>query len=65
MKSATLELIRYFMVGMVKVSVELMALGKPVLCYIDPDLMQYRPDLPIVNVTPASFNSRTGKPDSE
>jgi hypothetical protein len=40
-----------------KVSVELMALGKPVLCYIDPDLMQYRPDLPIVNVTPATLTA--------
>jgi hypothetical protein len=40
-----------------KVSVELMALGKPVVCYIDPDLMQYRPDLPIVNVTPASLTA--------
>lgn len=38
-----------------KVSVELMALGKPVLCYIDPDLLKYRTDLPIVNVTPATL----------
>jgi len=38
-----------------KVSVELMALGKPVLCYIDPELMQYRLDLPIVSVTPATL----------
>lgn len=40
-----------------KVSVELMALGKPVLCYIDPDLVQYRPSLPIVNVTPATLTN--------
>jgi hypothetical protein len=40
-----------------KVSVELMALGKPVLCYIDPELQRYRPDLPIVNVTPATLVS--------
>lgn len=40
-----------------KVSVELMALGKPVLCYIDPNLMKYRPDLPIVNVTPATLTA--------
>lgn len=44
-----------------KVSVELMALGKPVLCYIDPDLMRYRPDLPIVNVTPATLTATLEK----
>jgi hypothetical protein len=38
-----------------KVSVELMALGKPVLCYIDPQLLKYQPDLPIVNVMPATL----------
>lgn len=38
-----------------KVSVELMALGKPVLCYIEPQLLKYRPDLPIVNVTPTTL----------
>ncbi len=32
-----------------KVSVELMALGKPVVCYINPEYLKYRPDLPIVN----------------
>jgi len=32
-----------------KVSVELMAMGKPVICYINPDYLKYRPDLPIVN----------------
>lgn len=37
-----------------KVSVELMAMGKPVVCYIRSDLEKYRPDLPIVN---ADINS--------
>lgn len=32
-----------------KVSVELMALGKPVICFINPKYLKYRPDLPIVN----------------
>ncbi len=32
-----------------KVSVELMAMGKPVVCYINTDYLKYRPDLPIVN----------------
>lgn len=32
-----------------KVSVELMALSKPVVCYINPEYLKYRPDLPIVN----------------
>ncbi len=31
-------------------SIELMALKKPVLCYIDENLFKIRPDLPIVNV---------------
>lgn len=44
-----------------KVTVEAMALGKPVLCYIDPDLMRYRPDLPIVNVTPATLTAALEK----
>lgn len=34
------------------VSIELMALGKPVICYIDPELAHHRPDLPIVSATP-------------
>jgi glycosyltransferase involved in cell wall biosynthesis len=34
------------------VSIELMALGKPVLCYIDPELANHRPGLPIVSATP-------------
>jgi len=32
-----------------KVSVEMMALGKPVVCYINPEYLKYRIDLPIVN----------------
>ena len=32
-----------------KVSVELMALGKPVICYINPEYAKYRSELPIVN----------------
>ena len=40
-----------------KVSVELMALGKPVVCYIDPELRKYRQDLPIVSATPADLVS--------
>lgn len=40
-----------------KVSVELMALGKPVVCYIDPELMKYRPDLPIISATPSTLTS--------
>lgn len=34
-----------------KVSVELMALGKPVVCYINPEYLKYRPDLPVVNAS--------------
>lgn len=40
-----------------KVSVELMALQKPVVCYIEPELKKYRPDLPIVSAGPASLTS--------
>lgn len=32
-----------------KVSVELMSMGKPVLCYIREDYLKYRKDLPIIN----------------
>jgi len=36
-----------------KVSLELMAMGKPVICYLDHDLVsRYRPDLPIINANP-------------
>lgn len=38
-----------------KVSVELMALGKPVICNIDPELRKYRPDLPIVHADPTNL----------
>ncbi len=38
-----------------KVSVELMAMGKPVICYIDPTWQKYRPELPIVNAGPATL----------
>ena len=38
-----------------KVSVELMALGKPVVCYISPEYRKYRPDLPIVSAGPADL----------
>lgn len=38
-----------------KVSVELMALGKPVICYINPEYAKYRPDLPIVNANKESL----------
>lgn len=40
-----------------KVSVELMALQKPVVCYIDPELKKYRPDLPIVSAGPATLTA--------
>jgi glycosyltransferase involved in cell wall biosynthesis len=38
-----------------KVSVELMALGRPVVCYIGPEYRKYRPDLPIVSAGPADL----------
>jgi glycosyltransferase involved in cell wall biosynthesis len=38
-----------------KVSVELMSLGKPVICNIREDLRQYRPDLPIVHADPQNL----------
>lgn len=44
-----------------KVSVELMALGKPVVCYIDPELLKYRPELPIVSATPTTLTSELEK----
>lgn len=40
-----------------KVSVELMALGKPVICFIDPVLGSQRPDLPIVRADSSSLAS--------
>lgn len=41
-----------------KVSIELMALGKPVICYINDDLVQYRPDAPIVNANPCNLTEK-------
>lgn len=38
-----------------KVSIELMALGKPVICYIDPELLDYRRDMPIVSANPTGL----------
>lgn len=38
-----------------KVSVELMALGRPVVCFIEDRFLKYRPTLPIVSATPATL----------
>lgn len=38
-----------------KVSIELMALGKPVICYINHKYFGYREDLPIVNANPETL----------
>jgi hypothetical protein len=38
-----------------KVSVELMAMGIPVICYIDSALREYRPSLPIQSASPNDF----------
>ena len=38
-----------------KVSIEAMALGKPAVCYIDPQWKEYRPDCPIVNAKPGNL----------
>lgn len=38
-----------------KVSVEIMALGRPVICNIDPELRKYRPTLPIVHASPENL----------
>lgn len=38
-----------------KFSVEIMALGKPVICYISHEYDKYRPDLPIVNANEKSL----------
>jgi glycosyltransferase involved in cell wall biosynthesis len=43
------------------VSIEFMALGKPVICYIDPELRHHRPDLPIANATPATITDELEK----
>jgi len=41
-----------------KFSAELMALGKPVICYLDDELVQYRPGLPIVNADPRDLTEK-------
>jgi glycosyltransferase involved in cell wall biosynthesis len=41
-----------------KVSVELMALGRPVVCYIDPRWAHHRPDAPIVSAHPRDLTSQ-------
>ncbi|MFZ4559409.1 MAG: hypothetical protein ACOYOD_04360 [Saprospiraceae bacterium] len=38
-----------------KVSCELMAMKKPVICYIDPAYKKYRPDIPIISATPKTI----------
>ena len=39
-----------------KVSLELMAMGRPVICYLDEELVtKYRPDIPIVNANPCTL----------
>lgn len=38
-----------------KVSVELMALGRPVVCFIREEYRKYRPDLPIVSADPSNL----------
>jgi glycosyltransferase involved in cell wall biosynthesis len=38
-----------------KVSVEMMAVGLPVICHIDEELRKYRPDLPIIDATPSNL----------
>jgi hypothetical protein len=41
-----------------KVSIELMALGRPVVCYIDPQWHPYRADMPIINGHPSQLTSQ-------
>lgn len=38
-----------------KVAVEMMAMGLPTLCNIDPDLRRHRPDLPVVHTDPSTL----------
>lgn len=38
-----------------KVSVEMMAVGLPTVCHIDEDYRKYRPDLPILDASPANL----------
>lgn len=44
-----------------KVSIELMALGKPVICFIDPQWLPYRPDMPIVNADPGNLTAKVAE----
>ncbi len=41
-----------------KVSIEAMALGKPAVCYINPNWKPYRPDCPIVNAKPENLHDQ-------
>jgi hypothetical protein len=41
-----------------KVSIELMAMGLPTVCYIAPDLAPFRPDCPIVNADRTTLTER-------
>lgn len=41
-----------------KVSCELMAMKKPVICFIDSKYYKYRPDLPLVNANPNTLESK-------
>ena len=41
-----------------KFSAELMALGKPVICYLDGELRKHRPDIPIVNACPQNLTEK-------
>ena len=41
-----------------KVSIELMALGKPVICYINPELHPYRESMPIVSADPRNLTEK-------
>jgi hypothetical protein len=38
-------------------SIEMMALGKPTVCFIEPRLRSHRPDLPLINTTPDTLVS--------
>jgi glycosyltransferase involved in cell wall biosynthesis len=44
-----------------KVSIELMALGRPVVCYVDPELREFRPDMPIISGDPRNLKSTLRK----
>lgn len=41
-----------------KVSIELMALGKPVVCFINSELLPHRADMPIVNGHPGNLTAQ-------